>query len=368
MSDNAKRFRAIRNKLTTLYPCQPQGNLAIHLNTLAAMVSGIVGGKSVNLPKVAEKVPDGNKPASREKQYSRWLNNQRIDFERYFLPFVEIMLSSMTGETLTFAIDGSTTGRSCMTLMVSVIFHGRALPVTWVVVKANKGHLRESFHLEVLNSLQAIVPEGKQVVLLGDGEFDGTDLQKDAIGYGFDYVCRTGVNISMVWQGYEISCGDALACIKQGQYMMFRSVLFTKDNYGPVNVVCYWRTGCKEPIFLVTNIKSAEKACIFYSLRFRIETFFSDQKSRGFNIHRSHLSDPDRVSRLLMAACLAYIWIIYLGVVAKEDGWVSVIHRTERCDLSLFQLGLRFLEYIMNEGMEIPVDFTLSAMRAKSVR
>jgi len=42
-----------------------------------------------------------------------------------------------------------------------------------------------------------------------------------------------------------------------------------------------------------------------------IEIFCSDQKSRGFHIHKSHISDPQRLSRLLIAACLAYIWIIY---------------------------------------------------------
>ncbi|MEO5349820.1 MAG: transposase [Magnetococcus sp. YQC-3] len=211
--------------------------------------------------------------------------------------------------------------------------------------------MKESCHLELLNSLQAIVPAGKQVVLLGDGEFDGTDLQRDATGYRFDYFYRTRVNISMVCQGDEILCGDALACIKEGQYMMFENVLFTKEKYGHVYVICSWRAGCKEPIFLVTSIDSAERACLLYRLRFRIETFFSDQKSRGFNMHESHLIDPDIISRLLIAACLAYIWIIYLGVVAKEGGWVGVIHRTERCDLSLFQLWLKFLEYVMNEGI-----------------
>jgi len=43
-----------------------------------------------------------------------------------------------------------------------------------------------------------------------------------------------------------------------------------------------------------------------------IETFFSDQKSRGFHPYQSHLADPQRLSRLLIAAYLAYIWIIYL--------------------------------------------------------
>lgn len=359
MSDNAKVFRAIKNKLTKLYPGQPRGNLARRLNTLAGFVSGIVSSKSVNLPKVAEKVPAGKKPTSQEKQFSRWIQNQYVDFEHYFLPFVEIMLRNMTGETLIFAIDGSVVGRGCIVLMVSVIFQGRSLPVTWLVVKAKKGHLEESFHMEVLNSLQEIVPDGKDVVILGDGEFDGTGIQQDVNNYGWHYVLRTGKNITVVWQDYQFALREALLCINSGEYMMFRDVLFTKEKYGPVHVICYWREGCKDPIFLVTNFDSAGKACVLYELRFRIETFFSDQKSRGFNIHKSHLSDPDRIARLLIAACLAYIWIIYLGVVAKRDGWVKIIHRTERCDLSLFQLGLRLLTYILNEGIEIPISFAV---------
>ena len=37
MSDNAKRYRAIKDKLTKLYPSQPRGNVAIHLHTLAGI-------------------------------------------------------------------------------------------------------------------------------------------------------------------------------------------------------------------------------------------------------------------------------------------------------------------------------------------
>jgi hypothetical protein len=66
---------------------------------------------------------------------------------------------------------------------------------------------------------------------------------------------------------------------------------------------------------------------------------------------------PQRLSRLLIAACLAYIWIVYLGSVCERDGWISIIHRRKRCDLSLFQLGMRLLEYILNEELSIPVQF-----------
>src|SRR5712691_9046248 len=84
---------------------------------------------------------------------------------------------------------------------------------------------------------------------------------------------------------------------------------------------------------------------------------FSDPKSRGFHLHKSHLSNPQRLSRLLIAACLAYIWIVYLGSVCMKEGWVRIIHRHHRCDLSLFQLGMRLLEHFLNEDLPIPVAF-----------
>jgi hypothetical protein len=105
---------------------------------------------------------------------------------------------------------------------------------------------------------------------------------------------------------------------------------------------------------------SADEACRVYAKRFRIETFFSDQKSRGFHVHKSHLSDATRLARLLMAACLAYIWIIYLGALCAQDDWVRLIHRGDRCDLSVFQLGLRLLDYLLNEDCAIPVAFYIS--------
>ena len=37
-----------------------------------------------------------------------------------------------------------------------------------------------------------------------------------------------------------------------------------------------------------------------------------------------------------------------------------IIHRGNRCDLSLFQLGLRLLDHLLNEDRAIPVAFYVS--------
>ncbi len=93
MSDNRRRYHAIRQALKQCYPGEPKGNQARHVNTLAAFISGIVGSKSSQLPSIATKIPDGAKPESRVKRLSRWLENQGILEEGYFLPYADILLS-----------------------------------------------------------------------------------------------------------------------------------------------------------------------------------------------------------------------------------------------------------------------------------
>jgi len=78
MRDNLRRYRAIRDAFTQGYPGQPTGIVARHLTTLAALISGIVGSKSPQLPSVATKIPDGTKPESRVKRFARWRDNERI--------------------------------------------------------------------------------------------------------------------------------------------------------------------------------------------------------------------------------------------------------------------------------------------------
>ena len=86
MSDNLRRYRAIWEALIQGYPGELHGRGVQHLTTLAALISGMVGGKSTHLPHIATKVPDGTKPESRVKRFTRWLDNAHILEEVYFYP------------------------------------------------------------------------------------------------------------------------------------------------------------------------------------------------------------------------------------------------------------------------------------------
>jgi len=327
------------------------------LITLAALISGIVGSKSTQLPHMAAKVPNGTKPESRVKRFARWCDNARILEEVYFLPYAEVLLRHLALQTLVLVMDGSGVGRGCTALMIHVVYKGRALPLAWRVRQAPKGHFPEELHIALVELIRGLIPAEVQVVLLGDGEFDGTRLQQTLQDTGWAYACRTATSTVASWEGETFRLDVLGTCLKPGRLIELKEVYVTREAYGPILVLCCWAKGYQEPLYLVSNMATAEEACRLDEKRFRLETFFSDQKSRGFHIHKSHISDVQRLSRLLIAACLAYIWIVYLGTVCEKDRWRQVIHRSTRCDLSLFQLGLRLLEYFLNEELPIPVQF-----------
>jgi hypothetical protein len=365
MSDNRRVHRTIRKALKQLFPGEPRGNFARHLNTLAALVTGIVQGKSSQLPTIARHAPEKAKAESRVKKYSRLLKNERVGYEAYYLPFAQEILAKLASiRPLVFTIDGSDVGHHCITLMISLVYRKRALPIVWLVVAGTKGHFPETLHLELLERLQQVLPQAYQAIFLGDGEFDGVELQAALQSLNWAYVCRTAKNVLLHEDGLTFSFCDLP--LHPGDCFGIPNISFTAQAYGPVTAIYWWKRGHKEPIYLLTNLDLVDEACYWYSKRFQIETFFSDEKSRGFNLHKSHLSDPERLGKLMLAACLAYLWIIYLGVTAHRDHWVAIIHRPDRCDWSLFRLGLALLDHFLNEDLPIPVSFNL--FDAKSVR
>ena len=280
MSDNRRVYRTIRRAIQQLYPQKLTGQGVRMLTTLAALVSWIVQGKSCQLPTVARKAPDQAMVASRVKRYTRWIQNERVDYEGYYLPFVQQLLGHLTHiRELVFVIDGNEVGHACITLMISLIYGHRAISITWLVVKGRKGHLPESLHLELLSQLQAILPQNAQAIFLGDGKFDGIELQMTLQALNMRYICRTAKNTQLFEDDHVFSFAEL--CLSPGNMLNIPNVWFTREGYGPVTVIARWQLGYTDPLFLVTNFDLPNEAIYGYHKRFQIETFFRMRKATG---------------------------------------------------------------------------------------
>lgn len=364
MSDTYRRYRAIKRAIMQFYRPRPSGQREKHLNTLVALICGLAGGRHAHLSTIADHAPSaGAKQESVIDRFRRWLKHDRQTLDGWFLPIAKELLQTLATQPIQLVMDGSVVGRGCIALMLSVVYHGRALPLCWVVVRGAKGHFPERMHQELLSQVREIMPPGADVTFLGDGEFDGTALQAELCRAQWHYVCRTASSIRLTACGVSFPVG-ALGPLR-GEVVAVTPAWMTAEQYGPVSILALWEAQYQGPIYLVTNLVDLDLAVQLYKLRPHIETFFSDLKSRGFHIDKSHLSDPKRLSRLLIASCLAYVWLVYLGVCATRDDWMKRLHRQDRCDLSLFRLGLRLLARALKEHIPIPSGLLVPAALPK---
>jgi hypothetical protein len=353
-------YRTIKRSLMQTLQVRSGGHQEQHINTLALLICGIVGAQHVQFAHIAEHAPlRGRKNESLITRFRRWVKHKDITPEAIWLPFAKVVLASLAHAPLTLILDGTTAGRGCMVLMASVVYHGRAIPLLWTVVKGKKGHLPQATHCALITRLQTLIPETAQVLVLGDGEFDGTQLQATLRTAHWQYVCRTATNITIYAHDRIFPVG-ALP-LKRGQAVALDNVQMTAERYGPILLLGLWDADQQAPIYLVTSLCDGEAAAEWYRLRFRIERMFAEHKSRGFHLHKSHLRHPERLARLLLATSVAYVWVHEVAMFAQSQGWVGQFHRTDRCDLSLFQIGLRAMHYAQREGKQIPMRLRLPA-------
>jgi len=347
MTDQDKVYTKVKKTIKQMMKLDHQGQVV----TLAMMISGIVMSRNAQLSAMSSEIPTKTKEKSVEMRMRRWVKND-LDVEAVYMPFARQILEALSHLPLVLVMDGSQAGRSCMVLMVGVLYQKRALPIAWLVYKGKKGHASAERHIQALEKIMPLLQKGSEVVLLGDAEYDTTKMiawvEENTT---WQYVLRTSPQIYVQTADKNQPLRDYP--LEKGRVFCLKNIGFTQTAAVTLHVISWWGTRYEEPIFLVTNIDNPYDACRYYRRRFRIETFFSDQKSRGFHIHKSHLADPARLSRLLIAACLAYIWMITQGLRVITEGNSSLIDRTDRIDKSLFRLGLDWIKYALKHCIEI---------------
>jgi len=172
MTDRYRVYTKVLKTLKTLIKLHHPG----HVVTLAMMITGIVLSKKAQLSEMSSEIPSPAKDKSLEMRMRRWVKHEQLDADLIFLPFVVQILQALAQNPLVLVMDASQVGRGCMVLMVGVVYKKRALPVVWLVYRGKKGHTTAARHIEVLEKLQQLIPAEAEVVLLGDAEYDTTDM------------------------------------------------------------------------------------------------------------------------------------------------------------------------------------------------
>ena len=86
---------------------------------------------------------------------------------------------------------------------------------------------------------------------------------------------------------------------------------------------------------------------------------FRDFKEQGFRLEKTRLRDSERVSRLVFCVCVAYVWMLRLGNQIEGTHQQRQVDRPKKRQLSLFQMGVRYLKRMLTLRQHTPELFCL---------
>lgn len=325
------------------------------------LLIGIYKSRSVYLSRIAGKIPGQAKLPSVVRRMARLLDNPAIRVREWYALIARRWLAAQfaTIGEIRLIVDGTKVGFAHQLLMVSLAYRKRAIPIAWTWVRHVRGHSTGQKQLALLAYVRALIPRNAAVFLVGDTEFGSVKVLKQLDHWHWYYVLRqktdTGVwiNDQSGWRPF----GSYIQ--KTGQSIWLGQVYLTQSEVYPVNLLVHWKVGEKEPWCLATNLPDKPMALRFYKRRMWIEEMFGDMKKHGFDLGSSMLHTFVRLSRLTLAVAILYVWSITIGVRTIHQGQRHLVDRLDRRDLSIFQIGLRFIERKLTNALFVPVSLCL---------
>jgi hypothetical protein len=316
------------------------------IRNFAILLYGIYASKSVTLSKIAVKIPGKAKLLSTFRRLERFLANPAIRVREWYEPIAREWLTRQAtaiGE-IRLIVDGTKVGFGHQLLMVALAYRKRAIPIAWTWVKHVRGHSTGTTQIALLAYVKSLLPSNATIFLVGDTEFGPVKVLKQLQKWHWFYVLRQKSDTS-VWSAMDKSWNPFGSFIrKAGQSIWLGQRAFTKSHIYTVNLLAHWQTGEREPWLLATNLPDLHTALHFYKRRMWIEEMFGDLKKHGFDLESTMLQHFIRLSRLTLAVAFLYVWMVSSGTNTIHAGLRHLVDRRERRDLSIFQIGLRFIE------------------------
>jgi hypothetical protein len=320
----------------------------VYVKTLAMMITGMLLGPHVQLYAIAMCVPLLLKLPSIVRRLERFVADERVEVEKYFEPFVRAMIISLGNETAYLLIDCTQAGRKCRTLFIGLAYHSTVLPVVWKTLKGKKGHVKGQFQKELLAQVHHQFQHCRRVIVLGDAEFSNepviNGLKPKNWGFVFRFQSNYRIQLEKdgAWQS-ALEIYEA-AGLKPGQVKHWQVAAFTELHQIPdLTMTVHWEAGAEEPLCLISNLTPDQQPHLIYEMRYWVETLFGNCKSRGFQLARTHMTTPEHIDRLLLGIAIATCLALGLGTHLIVINQADQVDRADRRDLSLFQLGWRWL-------------------------
>ena len=313
------------------------------INFLAKFTVALIQVKTVSLVQISAVMSGRAKSDSHYKRCQRFL--------RFFdLPFAEVawLVVKLMGLPKPFIISIDRTdwylGETPLNiLMLSLVYKGVAFPLLWTVLE-KKGCSKTSERIALLEKYLKLFGRDSIGFVTADREFIGRDW--------FRYLHREQIPFRLrIKENLKVTTarGNNLVCARN----LFRTqragvgVLLRGERkvLGEEVSLMGMRTHEGEYV-IVASSEPSDEILRDYALRWKIENLFGCLKSRGFCLEATHVTERERLEKLLALLTLAFCWAYIAGQWLAQLNPIK-IKKHGRLAKSLFRHGFDYLRRIL---------------------
>ncbi len=311
-------------------------------NFLAKFLVALLQVKTVNLSEIA------NVFAGRAQSDSHYKRIQR--FLRFFeLPYAVIALALLrrlplsAPYVLTMDRTNWQVGQTPLNLLVlGIAYKGVAVPLLWTVLE-KKGNSNTAERQAIVREFVALCGVHSIAYLAGDREFIGKEWFRWLKTSGIDFRIRVRENTQVTnGRGQLVPAWKLFRAQRTGTPLVMTRA---RRCWGLDLHLSGVRLASGEYVIVVAP-QAAPCALADYARRWEIETLFGCLKSRGFRLEETHVTDPERLKKLLALLALAFCWAIIVGEWLTEQKPLKVKKHGRLCK-SIFRHGLDHLRRIL---------------------
>jgi hypothetical protein len=293
--------------------------------------------------------------ASWQRRCQRWLANSRIDVQALYGPLIlwAIQHWQKPGHTLHLALDTTMLWNRFCVVVLSVVAHGRAIPLLWQTLEHPSASVSASVSIALLEKTDRLLSGCRAITLLADRAFPCDEL----IAWfrsrpRWSYVMRLRGDTEIHGTAAPLGCKVRRLHLRRGQCRGFRGVRLWVDGSQSVNLVLAHPTGLpvEEPWYLVSNLDPDLDLVWSYAQRFCCEQLFRDQKSGVFQLESSGLREPERIDRLLLVVAIAVLAGSLQGYALSLAGLRRQVDPHWKRGMSFLRIGLAALQMVMSDA------------------
>ena len=236
--------------------------------------------------------------------------------------------------------------------MLGIVYQGVAYPLMFTMLP-KRGNSNTKERISLIERYIKLFGRETIDVILADREFVGEEwmayLNEKKIRYYLRI--RNNFEVFIPKNGHKVKASWLFTRLRLGESMHLHKIYYVN------NQACYL-SGSKVKgkdgnieYQIIVSFNKPEKAIETYRNRWQIEMTFRAMKSSGFNIEDTHLSDIQRIEKLLLLVMIAFVWVYNVGDYVHRNIKEIKLKKHGKKAKSIFRYGLDIVSESLYESI-----------------